>query len=113
MSLVSWLTRIALMVFLGVSVVACGPGASSVYINRAEMALGVAETAGAKRFALYEWTKAKAYLDKAKEEQAYSDFAASRNYAKKAAILADIAKKKAKVEMRIDGSSPKKTEESK
>ena len=45
-------------------------------------------------------------LEKAKEEQAYSDFAASRDYAKKAAILAEIAKKKAKVEMRIDGSRP-------
>ena len=61
---------------------------------------------GAKRFARYEWAKARAYLEKAKEEQAYSDFAASRDYAKKAAILAEIAKKKAKVEMRIDGSRP-------
>ena len=106
MALGSWHRSILVALSLLFFTVGCGPGASTLYISRAEVALGVAETAGAKRFARYEWAKARAYLEKAKEEQAYSDFAASRDYAKKAAILAEIAKKKSKVEMRIDGSRP-------
>ena len=106
MSFGPWLRCALLALTMLTLAVGCGPGASTLYISRAEVALGVAETAGAERFARYEWAKARAYLEKAKEEQAYSDFAASRDYAKKAAILAEIAKKKAKVEMRIDGSRP-------
>ena len=63
MGLGPWLRRALLVLSMLFVAQGCGPGASTLYISRAEVALGVAETAGAKRFARYEWAKARAYLE--------------------------------------------------
>ncbi len=73
----------------------CGPIVSGVQIVNANIALSAAETAGAKRTAVYEYTAAREYLQKAREENAYSDFWASRIYADKALDYAVKARKKA------------------
>jgi hypothetical protein len=73
----------------------CGPIVSGVQIVNANIALSAAETAGAKRTAVYEYTASKEYLQKAREENAYSDFWASRIYADKALDYAIKAREKA------------------
>jgi hypothetical protein len=78
-----------------VGVTGCGPIVSGVQIVNANIALSAAATAGAQRTAVYEYTAAKEYLQKAREEHAYSDFWASRIYADKALDYAEQAKKKA------------------
>jgi hypothetical protein len=72
----------------------CGPVVSGVQIVNANIALSTAATAGAKRAAVYEYTAAKEYLQKAREEHAYSDFWAARIYADKALDYAVRARKK-------------------
>ncbi|MBI5509564.1 MAG: DUF4398 domain-containing protein [Deltaproteobacteria bacterium] len=74
---------------------ACSPIVGGVGIVNANIALSAAETAGAKRSAVYEYTAAREYLQKAREEYAYSDFWASRIYAEKAESYAVAARKKA------------------
>ena len=73
----------------------CGPVVSGVQLINVNIALSAAETAGAKRAAVYEYTAAKEYLQKAREEHAYSDFWASRIYADKALDYAKRARAKA------------------
>jgi len=73
----------------------CGPVVSGVQIINVNIAISAAETAGAKRAAVYEYTAAKEYLQKAREEHGYSDFWASRIYADKALDYAVRARKKA------------------
>ncbi|MFC1611150.1 DUF4398 domain-containing protein [Myxococcota bacterium] len=75
--------------------IGCGPVVSGVQIVNVNIALSAAETAGAKRSAVYEYTAAREYLQKAREEHAYSDFWASRIYADKALDYAVRARKKA------------------
>jgi hypothetical protein len=74
---------------------ACGPIVGGVDIVNANIALSSAETAGAKRSAVYEYTAAREYLQKAREEYGYSDFWAARMYAEKAEGYAVQARKKA------------------
>ena len=52
----------------------CGPIVSGVRILKADIALSEAQTAGAEESAVYEYTAAQIYLDKAREEHGYSDF---------------------------------------
>jgi broad specificity polyphosphatase/5'/3'-nucleotidase SurE len=73
----------------------CGPIVSGVQIINVNIALSAAETAGAKRAAVFEHTAAKEYLQKAREEHGYSDYWASRIYADKALDYAVRARKKA------------------
>ena len=80
--------------FCAVSV-GCGPIVSGVQIVQANIALSAAETAGAKKFAVYEYTEAREYLTKAREENAYSDFWAARVFADKSLDCAVRARKKA------------------
>jgi hypothetical protein len=82
---------ILLSVFAGTG---CGPIVSGVQIVNANIALSSAATAGAKRAAVYEYTAAKEYLQKAREEHAYSDFWAARIYADKALDYAVRARNK-------------------
>lgn len=89
------LFAILLLLVLPLAASGCGPVVSGVQIVKANIALSAAATAGAKRAALYEYTAAKEYLQKAREEEAYSDFWASRIYADKALEYADRARKKA------------------
>lgn len=81
---------VALLVTIG-----CGPIVSGVQMVNVNIALSAAETAGAKKYALYEYTAAREYLQKAREENAYSDFWAARIYADKALEYAAKARKRA------------------
>lgn len=80
----------------------CGPIVSGVQIVNANIALSAAETAGAKRTAVYEYTAAREYLQKAREENAYSDFWASRIYADKALDYAVKARERAEAAAGLD-----------
>ena len=83
----------------------CGPIVSGVRILKADIALSEAQTAGAQESAVYEYTAAQIYLDKAREEHGYSDFWGARVYATKALKLARKAKKRAEVETRVGQQS--------
>lgn len=82
-------------IVLALSATACGPIVSGVQIVNANVALSAATTAGAEKYAVYEYTAANEYLHKAREENGYSDFWAARLYADRAFELAVQAKKKA------------------
>ena len=75
----------------------CGPIVSGVQIMQANIAVNAAETAGAKKYAVYEYTAAREYLKKAREENAYSDFWAARVFADKSLDCAIRARKKSEV----------------
>ena len=83
----------------------CGPIVSGVRILKADIALSEAQTAGAEESAVYEYTAAQVYLDKAREEHGYSDFWGARVYATKALKFARKAKKRAEVETRVGPKS--------
>ena len=83
----------------------CGPIVSGVRILKADIALSEAQTAGAQESAVYEYTAAQIYLDKAREEHGYSDFWGARVYATKALKFARKAKKRAEVETRVGPKS--------
>lgn len=89
--------RFAILVLAPLALVltGCGPVVSGVQLVKANIALSAAETAGAKTSAVYEYTAAVEYLKKAREENAYSDFSASRTYADKALEYALRARQKA------------------
>ena len=93
--------RLAVGVALG-STVACGPIVGGVDLVNANIALASASTAGAKRSAVYEYTAAQEYLQKAREEYSYSDFWAARVYAEKAESYALAARKKAEATSTAD-----------
>ena len=71
----------------------CGPAQSTMEINRAEVEIRMAYRVQAAKKAPYEFYKAKAYLYKAKDERAYSDFKEAAKFAQKAVVLAQKAKK--------------------
>jgi len=66
----------------------CGPAISSYVILSAEAQLDGARAAGADKLAIYEYTSAREYLHKAREEQGYADFGAAIDFATKAEELA-------------------------
>ena len=70
----------------------CGPVQSTMEINKAEVEIRMAHRVQASKKAPYEFYKAKAYLYKAKDERAYSDFKEASVFAKKAVELARKAK---------------------
>lgn len=71
--LVGW--RIALLALpLALGFGACGPAAYSIRSARATSAVAQAEQANVKVEAPYEWFKAEAYLDKAREEAAAAEY---------------------------------------
>ncbi len=86
-----------IVLFIGgcLFVLGCGPIVGGVQVIQASVELSAAETAGAKQNAIYEHTAAVEYLQKAREEAGYSDFAESRKYANKALEFAEKARKKA------------------
>ena len=70
----------------------CGPVSSTMEINKAEVEIRMAYRVQAAKKAPYEFYKAKAYLYKAKDERAYSDFKEAAKFAKEAVRLAQKAK---------------------
>jgi len=73
----------------------CTAVKSGVVLVQAEQALMDAEAARAQAGAVYEYTLADLYRDKAREEWAASQFAAAEELAARAVELADEAREKA------------------
>lgn len=84
--------RIFLILIVGLLMYGCGPVQSTVEINRATVDVQTAYRLQAHKKAPYYFFKAKAYLLKAKDERAYSDFDEAKVLAKKATELALKAK---------------------
>ncbi|NQW61858.1 MAG: DUF4398 domain-containing protein [Deltaproteobacteria bacterium] len=82
----SWCSVALLLVLLG----GCGPIASTGPMLQARDLVDLAKAAGSAQFAMYEFTMAREYLAKAREEWAYSDFQKAREYSD---LAADFAKR--------------------
>jgi hypothetical protein len=74
---------------------ACGPVQSTSFLMDAEVQLEAARTAGADKYAVYEWTAAKLYIHKAREEVGHSAYESAVDYARKAKTYATEARDKA------------------
>ncbi|MEW5739960.1 MAG: DUF4398 domain-containing protein [Myxococcota bacterium] len=77
---------------LSVSLLGCGPTQSTAFLIDAETMMEAARTAQAEKLAPYEWTLARLYIHKSKEEVGYSDFEHAVDYAKKAVDFATRAR---------------------
>ena len=73
------------------ALVGCGQITSTAAISDARYAVERAATFDAATYAVYEFTSAEAYLDKAREEWATSDFQHALSYAQRALELAEAA----------------------
>jgi hypothetical protein len=73
----------------------CGSIIATVHINHAERALESARLDRAEELATYEFILAEAYLEKANEEWAHSDFQHANSYAKRSIISAEAAYQRA------------------
>ena len=82
----SWCSLALLLLLLG----GCGPIASTGPMLQARDLVEDARAAGSERFAMYEFTMAREYLAKAREEWAYSDFQKASEYSD---LAADFAKR--------------------
>jgi hypothetical protein len=85
---------LAVLVALG-ALSGCGPVQSTAYLLDAEVQIEAARTAGADRYAPYEWTSANLYIHKAREEVGYSDFEVAVDFAGKASRFANEARDRA------------------
>ncbi len=81
-----WCSLALLLLLLG----GCGPIASTGPMLQARDLVAYAQGTGSERFAMYEFTMAREYLAKAREEWAYSDFQKAREYSD---LAADYAKR--------------------
>jgi hypothetical protein len=82
------LATLALVILLVFAATGCGPIMSTYLIVDAEAKLAAAEAAEAETYAVYEYTAASAYLQKAHEELGYADYGPAIDYAFKAADMA-------------------------
>lgn len=73
----------------------CGPIQSTGYLIDADVQIEAARTAGAERYAPYEWTSANLYFEKAKDKVGYSEYEVAVDYAQKASRFANEAKARA------------------
>lgn len=96
---------VALLALVGVTS-ACGPIRSTAYLLDADVALEAARTAEAERYAPYEFTAARLYLEKAREEVGYSDFEVALDFAQKASRFANEAREKALATAENESASP-------
>lgn len=87
---------------------ACGPVQSTAFLLDAEVQIEAARTAQADKLAPYEWTLANLYIHKAREEVGYSDFEAAVDFARKASLNANEARKVA-MGVENSGASPSET----
>ncbi len=95
----------AFLVLLG-ALSACGPVQSTAFLLDADVALEAARTADAEKYAPYEFTAARLYLQKAREEVGYSDYDVAVDFAKKASKFANEAKKRSLATVAGDASPP-------
>jgi hypothetical protein len=94
--------KLTVLVAVSGALVACGPVKSTANILDAEVQIQAARTAGADKYAPFEWTAANLYLAKAREEVGYSDYQAGVDFAVKASRFANEAREKA---MTVAGSA--------
>jgi hypothetical protein len=86
---------------------ACGPVEYIGQVTRrAATEVAAAKTAGADRYAPYEYTAAVEYLHKAREEAGYADFQAAIRFGKKAEELAKRANELARAGKPSDTPPP-------
>jgi hypothetical protein len=88
------MTRVLGLFAASAALLGCGPVQSTAYLLDADVQIQAARTAGAERYAPYEWTAANLYLRKAREEVGYSDFQAGVDFAEKASKFANDAREK-------------------
>src|SRR4051794_32745451 len=88
------MTRLVALLVVTGTLCACGPIQSTAYLLDADVALEAARTARAEQYSPYEFTAAKLYLLKAREEVGYSDFEVAVDFAKKARKFANEAREK-------------------
>jgi hypothetical protein len=99
--------RLLVLVAAAGALAGCGPVKSTSHLLDAEVQIQAARTAGAEKFAPYEWTAANLYIRKAREEVSYSDYQAGVDFAEKAARFAAEAREKAMANASAeDASSP-------
>lgn len=95
------MSRVVIVALLGVlGTTGCGPLISSYLIVSAQAEVDGARAAEAEKYALYEFTAAREYLHKSKEEQGYADFGPSIDFAAKAKDLAERATARCNAEKR-------------
>jgi len=75
----------------------CGPVQSTAYLLDAEAQLESARSAGAEKYAPYEWTAAQLYLHKAREEVGKSAYQEAIDFADKASKYASRARAAAQI----------------
>jgi len=80
----------------------CGATVSTFLILSAQAEIDGAEAAEAPKYAPYEYRSAKEYLHKSREEQGYSDFGPSIEYAFRAKEMAERGKERALSSKRRD-----------
>lgn len=103
-----WLNPLVLGGCLFAAATGCGPTQSTAYLIDAETMLEAARTAEAEKLAPYEWTHARLYIAKSKEEVGYSDFEQAVDYAKKAVDYATRARDNAlKAARRNEPATPR------
>ncbi|MGQ0506210.1 MAG: DUF4398 domain-containing protein [Myxococcaceae bacterium] len=91
---------------VAVVVSACGPVQSTAYLMDADVQIQAAKTAGAEKYAAFEWTSANLYVKKAREEVGYSDYEAGVAFAQKASKYANEARERAMGAVKSDSPSP-------
>lgn len=86
------------LIGLGLSslAVGCGPVSSTARILAAEVEVDAAAGASADSSAIYEMTKAREYLHKAREEQGYADYEVAVALAEQATSYGEQAKMRAR-----------------
>ncbi len=82
---------LALLTLAGLASVACGPVSAASTISDAERDLGEASNLEAVRRAPYEYTKARALLEKAKEFEGHGAFEAASTYARQSRTMSEKA----------------------
>jgi len=83
----------ALLLVLGGSALSgCGPLRSTAFILDAEVQIEAARTAGAEKYAPYEFTLAQLYIKKAREVVGFSDYEVGVGFAEQASAQARKAK---------------------
>ncbi len=99
------MTRLVAVFLLGNLLAGCGPVRSTAYLLDAEVQIEAARTAGAEKYAPYEWTAANLYIHKAREEVGYSDFEIALDFAQKASRFATEARTQAMASTKRDEPS--------
>jgi Domain of unknown function (DUF4398) len=100
------MTRLSAMALGALWLCSCGPIQSTSFLLDAEVQLEAARTAGADKYAPYEWTSANLYYRKAKEEVGHADFEVAVDFAQKASKFAGEAKSRAMSSSKRDEGAP-------